>query len=607
MSSDAARQLLELAQRKAGHREVSRLDIDELRGAAASLVDAHGRVTPELQEALYTLESTLRPRFDRSAAAAFQSWVAQVGAKMRGRIAMPEEETPFWQLQPNPLAGFRSTPSLPEEVDLLIIGAGLTGASAAYHATALARAGQRVAVIDMADPASQASGRNGGNFELIPENFLGPYEGLVRERYKFLEAVYPGAATRQTLPEQAERQARLVLGFGHPQRERASPGSSPRSRSTATTRPTAGCASRRPSRKRKRCEARWRSSGTKSSWCTGAPRRSSRSWGCAPTSEAGARPGAATTTRASSSAACSRRRSSAGVGLYTRVRVDSVVTGAGPEPIVCTSEGDIRARRVIVATNAFTSHLFPELEQIECYQSQILNLEHVEDRLKGMTVTEKKGDLYYNFPGATRYVDAQGVRRGMLHVGGGLDRPAPPPEDLQRSIAVLGLVKAGTDRRFPDTRGQPPSRVWTGPDGLHAGPRAGDGLLPRGSRSEEPHRGGGLQRLRRQLLRRGRVHRRRAGSRRAGRSRRCQRTSSLHGVSSSRTRCSRSRLANKPGSEKGVHTLSLRERDGVRVARSPDASAPARQSALTWRTETLTPALSRRERVFAALRRTTSS
>jgi glycine/D-amino acid oxidase-like deaminating enzyme len=80
-----------------------------------------------------------------------------------------------------------------------------------------------------------------------------------------------------------------------------------------------------------------------------------------------------------------------------------------------------------------------------------------------MTVTEKKGDLYYNFPRATQYVDGQSVRRGVLHVGGGLDRPAPAPEDLQRSGAVLGLVKAGTDRRFPDTRGQPPSRVWTGP------------------------------------------------------------------------------------------------------------------------------------------------
>src|SRR5688572_4258160 len=149
MTSDAVRQLLELAHQKAGQREVSRLDIDELRAAATGLADAHGRVTPPLQEALYTLESMLRPRFDRSAASAFQSWVAHIGARMRGPISMPEEETPYWQLLPNPLAGFRSTPSLPEEVDLLIIGAGLTGASAAYHAAELARAGQRIAVIDM--------------------------------------------------------------------------------------------------------------------------------------------------------------------------------------------------------------------------------------------------------------------------------------------------------------------------------------------------------------------------------------------------------------------------------------------------------------------------
>ena len=75
------------------------------------------------------------------------------------------------------------------------------------------QAGQRVSVIDLADPASQASGRNGGNFELIPENFLGPYEGLVRERYKLLRVTRPGLP-EEALREQAERQARLVLGFG---------------------------------------------------------------------------------------------------------------------------------------------------------------------------------------------------------------------------------------------------------------------------------------------------------------------------------------------------------------------------------------------------------
>jgi glycine/D-amino acid oxidase-like deaminating enzyme len=462
MSSDATRQqLMELAQQKAGARRVSRLDIEDLQGAAAGLVDAYGRVTPVLQEALYAIEDMLRSRFDRSAAALFQSWVAHVGAKMRGPIVMPEEETPFWQLQPGSLAGFRSSPNLPDEVDLLIIGAGLTGASAAYHSIPLVRAGQRVVVIDMGDPASQASGRNGGNFELIPENFLGPYEGLVRERYKYLEAVYP-SLDEQTLTTQANRQARLILEFGKRNSARFS---------RIVTEEGIQCdysphgwlriAETAEEEEALRGEValvgdeallvHW----SKEKIFQELGLRSYFGGRCAPKS------GNYHPHKFVSGVL--EKALERGVCLYTRVRVDSVVTGAGPDPIVCTSEGDIRARRVILATNAFTSHLFPELEKIECYQSQIMNLEHVENRLKGMTVTEKKGDLYYNFPLSRQYVDDQGVRRGMLHVGGGLDRPAPSPEDLQRSPTVLGLVKAGTDRRFPDTRGQPPSRVWTGP------------------------------------------------------------------------------------------------------------------------------------------------
>ena len=57
-------------------------------------------------------------------------------------------------------------------MDVLLIGAGLTGASAAYHLAPAVRDRRllHVAVIDRADPATEVSGRNGGNFELIPEN-----------------------------------------------------------------------------------------------------------------------------------------------------------------------------------------------------------------------------------------------------------------------------------------------------------------------------------------------------------------------------------------------------------------------------------------------------
>jgi hypothetical protein len=102
---------------------------------------------------------------------------------LRDRISLPINDQPFWFRAGHPLANYQSTPTLPSFVDILIIGAGLTGASAAYHlGPAVRDRSLRVAVIDRNDPATEASGRNGGNFELLPENSVGLYGGLARER-----------------------------------------------------------------------------------------------------------------------------------------------------------------------------------------------------------------------------------------------------------------------------------------------------------------------------------------------------------------------------------------------------------------------------------------
>jgi glycine/D-amino acid oxidase-like deaminating enzyme len=461
--ANASHPWVALTSQKAELPKVTRSDIDDLRAAAADLVDAHGRRTAALQEALYTIEAELRPRFTPGAAAAFQTWVATVGARMRGPVMMPEDDTPYWHKGPNPLAGFRSTETLPGEVDLLIIGAGLTGASAAYHAAQLDGNSKRIAVIDLGDPAGQASGRNGGNFELIPENFLGPYEGLATERYKYLKKVYP-EVDEKTLHEQAERQARLIMRLGLANGERFA-GIVTREGIDCDYSPC-GWLRIAESREEEEAIAREvqlaRSEGLDFELLS-ADDINRKSWGIPALFGGRLAPKSGNYHPFKFVCGVLRKAIDKGVALYTRVRVDAIVTGAGPVPVVRTAEGDIRATQVIVATNAFTSQLFPELEEIECYVSQIMTLEHVENRLLGMTITEKKGDLYYNFPRAAQYVDHEGRSRGMAHVGGGLDRPAPAPEDLQRSPSVLGLVKAGTDRRFPETRGQPPSRVWTGP------------------------------------------------------------------------------------------------------------------------------------------------
>jgi len=66
--------------------------------------------------------------------------------------------TSYWLDTAEPAGDFRRTP-LPDRVDVAVVGAGLTGLSAALH---LARAGASVAVLESHTVGWGASGRNGG-------------------------------------------------------------------------------------------------------------------------------------------------------------------------------------------------------------------------------------------------------------------------------------------------------------------------------------------------------------------------------------------------------------------------------------------------------------
>ena len=72
--------------------------------------------------------------------------------------------------------------------------------------------------------------------------------------------------------------------------------------------------------------------------------------------------------------------------------------------------------RVVVATNAFTSELIPELKAIRPYQSQIMMTEHAPDRARGRVVTSEYGPTFFNQPrdGLSK------VTRPLL-MGGGAD------------------------------------------------------------------------------------------------------------------------------------------------------------------------------------------
>lgn len=67
-----------------------------------------------------------------------------------------------------PPAKFVSTP-LPEEVDIVIIGSGITGCSIAKRLLE-SNDSVRVAVLEARDVCSGATGRNGGHIKAVPEH-----------------------------------------------------------------------------------------------------------------------------------------------------------------------------------------------------------------------------------------------------------------------------------------------------------------------------------------------------------------------------------------------------------------------------------------------------
>jgi hypothetical protein len=113
---------------------------------------------------------------------------------------------------------------------------------------------------------------------------------------------------------------------------------------------------------------------------------------------------------------------------------------------------------VIVATNAFTSRLFPELAAIRPRQSQIQVTEGAPDRARGRVVTSEDGPVFFNQPrGNARH------GRAPLLMGGGDDRLMRNPSSRRRSIAVHRTLLALRDRYFPELRGKAPSAEWVGP------------------------------------------------------------------------------------------------------------------------------------------------
>jgi glycine/D-amino acid oxidase-like deaminating enzyme len=349
---------------------------------------------------------------------------------------------------------------LPERCDVLVIGAGLTGASAAYHLSDVVGSGARVVVIERGDPAGEASGRNGGNFELIPENSVGVYEGLARERLAFLRRRYAGLPT-EVVQAESERQASLVMGLSLRNRdllkqivlrERIECDFAPRGwlHLASTEEEEQGI-----------CDEVMLAAQHGQRIELWSRRKIRQELGFENEFLGRFIPGDGTYHPFKYVCGLLHAALTAGVELYTHVRATGVASESADRHHVTTNDGTMTARAVIVATNAFTSELFPELRAIRPHQSQVQVTELAPDRARGRVITCETGPAFFSQPRA-------GARQDFapLLMGGGADRPMTTPSSRRRSARVHHELLALRDRYYPELRGHPPSAEWIGPMAL---------------------------------------------------------------------------------------------------------------------------------------------
>ena len=437
---------------------ISREQVRRLKAALAESIEKGGRVSRQAASELHRIER--KCRFTTSARAEFQTLLGALGLDSAFPIELPVDSEPSWFRYAHPLKQYRSHARLPTEADVVIIGAGLTGASAAYHLRDAAKQGLRVIVLDRGCPAGEASGRNAGNFELLPENSVGTYDGLARERLHFLCRCYP-AIPREVLRIEGDRQASLVFSFALRNRDRLKQ-IIEQEQLACDFSPKGWLYLAHTEREEQAiCDELSLASGHDRQIEIWSRMKIRREFGFERGFIGRFVPGDGTYHPAKFVYGVLQLAVNDGVDLFTGLAVRQVHEPRDGRHVIDTDEGSVLARSIIVATNAFTRQLFPELHAIRPAQSQISMTEFAPDRCRGRAVTCEEGPVYFNQPRA-------GARDGRapLLLGGGKDRPMRNPSSRRRSQKTHARLLELRDRYFPELRRRPFSTEWIGPIAL---------------------------------------------------------------------------------------------------------------------------------------------
>lgn len=76
-------------------------------------------------------------------------------------MPVPNSTKPFWRTELDELDSHRSTPNLPAESDIVIIGAGFAGAALTYHLYDDNASPPSITILEAREACSGATGRNG--------------------------------------------------------------------------------------------------------------------------------------------------------------------------------------------------------------------------------------------------------------------------------------------------------------------------------------------------------------------------------------------------------------------------------------------------------------
>jgi glycine/D-amino acid oxidase-like deaminating enzyme len=397
---------------------------------------------------------------------------------MTGHQAGDHKRSSFWLDWESPLWNFRSSESENQSVvvDVVVIGAGLTGASAAYHLSLL---GRRTLVLEGGPvPGWGASGRNGGHFQLLPENCEGSCEGFLKERLRFIHQISSSehssnrcncGACAQWAHNVACGQIRAVLALtDHNRRRMLKIIQTEQIDCDLSDQGSVYLASNASQSGGVQTDVQLLQTITPAQVWTSP----SVTQELGPTFDTkfDARfvsgDGSYHPLKYLSALLMAAVRY--GASLLTNVRVKRILRLPNGLLALITQDmfGEIKervvlARSVVVATNAWTGELLPSLSQsIQPMVSQIMvTLNMPVDHTRGRTVTSGLGPVFFH-----QHPDENG-KPTVLVMGGGPDREAPngealvdPPVDKKVHDLLLQL----RSEFYPEARDAPVYKEWSG-------------------------------------------------------------------------------------------------------------------------------------------------